>query len=44
MDTRRDQIIEIIKKDLIGPDPIDYPGMTQENGEEIQPLEDVVSI
>ena len=35
MDTRRDQIIEIIKKDLIGPDPIDYPGMTQENGEEI---------
>ena len=35
MDTRRDQIIEIIKRDLIGPDPIDALGRIQENGEEI---------
>ena len=35
MDTRRDQIIEIIKREFIGPDPLNIPGMIQENGEEI---------
>ena len=35
MDTRRDQIIDIIKREFIGPDPISVPGMIQENGEEI---------
>lgn len=34
-DTRRDQIIEIIKREFIGPDPLDLPGYRQENGEEI---------
>ncbi len=34
-DTRRDQLIEIVEKELIGPDPIDWEGMTQSNGEEI---------
>lgn len=33
MDTRRDQIVDFIKRDLIGPDPI-APNI-QENGEEI---------
>ena len=35
MDKRRDQIIDIIKREFIGPDPIDLPGMIQEDGEEI---------
>ena len=35
MDTRRDQIIDIIKREFIGPDPINVPGLIQENGEEI---------
>ena len=35
MDDRRKQIIEYIKREFIGPDPIDKPGMLQENGEEI---------
>lgn len=35
MDTRREQIIDIINREFIGPDPIDKPGMIQENGEEI---------
>lgn len=35
MDTRRDQIISIIEREFIGPDPVNMPGMTQENGEEI---------
>lgn len=35
IDTRRDQLIEIVERELIGPDPIDWPGLTQENGEEI---------
>ena len=35
MDTRRDQIINIIEREFIGPDPINVPGMIQENGEEI---------
>ena len=34
-DTRRDQLIRIIERELIGPDPIDAEGMIQENGEEI---------
>lgn len=34
-DTRRDQLIDFIEKEFIGPDPIDWPGMTQSNGEEI---------
>ena len=34
-DTRRDQLIEYVEKEFIGPDPIDWPGMTQSNGEEI---------
>ena len=35
MDTRRDQIINIIDREFIGPDPINVPGMIQKNGEEI---------
>ena len=35
MDTRREQIIDIVTREFIGPDPIDKPGMIQENGEEI---------
>lgn len=35
MDTRRDQIINIIEREFIGPDPINIPGMIQGNGEEI---------
>lgn len=35
MDNRREQIIDIVKKEFIGPDPIAVPGMIQENGEEI---------
>lgn len=34
-DTRRDQLIDYVEKEFIGPDPIDWPGMTQSNGEEI---------
>ena len=35
MDTRREQIIDIVTREFIGPDPIDKPGMIQENGEEV---------
>jgi len=34
-DTRREQIIEIIKREFIGPDPMPEEGMIQDNGEEI---------
>ena len=34
-DTRRDQLIEYVEREFIGPDPIDWPGMTQSNGQEI---------
>ncbi|MHC1745633.1 MAG: helicase-related protein [Negativicutes bacterium] len=34
-DNRREQLIDIIKREFIGPDPIDIPGMIQKNGEEI---------
>jgi len=35
MDNRREQIVDILRREFIGPDPIDEPGMRQENGEEI---------
>ena len=34
-DNRREQMINIIKREFIGPDPIDFEGMRQEDGEEI---------
>lgn len=34
-DTRRDQLIKFVEREFIGPDPIDWPGLIQENGEEI---------
>lgn len=34
-DTRRDQLIDFVEKEFIGPDPIDWPDMIQANGEEI---------
>src|SRR5665648_852434 len=34
-DTRREQLIDIINKEFVGPDPVDYEGMIQQNGEEI---------
>lgn len=34
-DTRRDQLIEFVEREFIGPDPVDWPGLTQQNGEEI---------
>ena len=34
-DKRRDQLIEFVEREFIGPDPIDWPDMTQTNGEEI---------
>ena len=34
-DNRRDQLIEFVEREFIGPDPIDWPDMTQINGEEI---------
>ena len=35
MKERRDQIIDLIKREMIGPDPIDWEGCRQEDGEEI---------
>ena len=35
MDNRREQIIDIVKREFIGPDPVNKPGLIQENGEEI---------
>ena len=35
MDKRREDIIDLLTKEFIGPDPIDVEGMIQENGEEI---------
>lgn len=34
-DDRRRQLIDIIKREFIGPDPINFEGMIQANGEEI---------
>ena len=34
-DNRREQLKELVEREFIGPDPIDWPGYRQENGEEI---------
>ena len=34
-DTRRDQLIDFVEIEFIGPDPVDWPDMVQPNGEEI---------
>ena len=34
-DNRRDQLKEFVEREFIGPDPIDWEGLKQENGEEI---------
>lgn len=34
-DDRRTQLLEFVKKEFIGPDPIEWPGYRQANGEEI---------
>ena len=34
-DNRRNQLLNIIEREFIGPDPIDWEGLVQENGEEI---------
>ena len=31
-DERRKQLLEFVKKEFIGPDPIDLPGFKQTNG------------
>lgn len=34
-DNRREQLLNIIYREFVGPDPIEYEGLIQENGEEI---------
>ena len=34
-DNRRELIKQFVEREFIGPDPIDWPGLKQENGEEI---------
>jgi hypothetical protein len=34
-DNRRNQLLGFVERELIGPDPIDWEGLVQENGEEI---------
>lgn len=34
-DNRRNQLLGFVERELIGPDPIDWEGLTQPNGEEI---------
>lgn len=34
-DNRRKELLDIVKKEFIGPDPIEWPGYKQPNGEEI---------
>lgn len=34
-DNRREQLIDLVKREFIGSDPIDWPGMLQEDGQEI---------
>ena len=34
-DNRREQILNLIEKEFIGPDPVDFDGLLQDNGEEI---------
>ena len=40
MTERRDQIIELLKREMIGPDPIDWEGCLQPDGEEILSVSD----
>lgn len=35
IDKRRSKLLDLVKKEFIGPDPIDWPGYKQSNGEEI---------
>lgn len=35
IDTRREQILELVRREFVGPDPIDKEGLIQKNGEEI---------
>ena len=35
MNDRRQQLYEIIEREFVGPDPVDWPGLVQEDGEEI---------
>ena len=35
VDNRRDQLKEFVEREFIGPDPIEWEGLKQENGEEI---------
>ena len=34
-DNRRNQLLQLVEKEFIGPDPIEWEGLLQENGEEI---------
>lgn len=34
-DTRRDQLIDFVEREFIGPDPIDWPDLIQSNGQEV---------
>ncbi|MTI94706.1 MAG: hypothetical protein FH749_04335 [Firmicutes bacterium] len=34
-DNRRNQLLSFVERELIGPDPIDWEGLTQDNGEEV---------
>ena len=34
-DTRRDQLIDFVEKEFIGPDPVDWPEVVEPNGEEV---------
>ena len=34
-DNRREQLLELVEREFIGPDPIDWEGYKQSNGEEI---------
>ena len=34
-DNRRNQLIEFVEREFIGPDPIEWEGLLQDNGEEI---------
>lgn len=34
-DNRREQLLELVEREFIGPDPIDWEGYKQANGQEI---------
>ena len=34
-DTRREQLLDYVEKEFIGPDPVDWEGYKQANGEEV---------